>query len=231
MKAFCVSLIAAVFAMLSQVNATAQVAGQHGVFKVSVTLPVQRVILGKNGAPDKIVTKTLMAADIINLTRGRPLGTKIDTAHEVLAMDVTFEDSTGAVTPVSTLVVYDPTIGGKGGIQDVVADLTEVKFTTAYSDAATKGFGVGKGTFRATTKGTPAQHAIVSGVVTGNATSVGPHIFDKQDKTAPAGSCAFEGPFHFRITTMADGTVEWDGFILKGAARVSGKPIGNYVQM
>lgn len=204
----------------------AQVAGQHGVFKVSATIPSQRVVTGMS--EDKVLTKTLTTNDIVNLAQGRAIGTKFDAKHEVLAADVTFEDS-GMGTPKSTVVIYDPTVGGSEGIKLVVAKLTEVQFMTAYTDAATKGFGVGKCVFNATTLGDPSKNALLSSTVTGQGSSTGKHIFNSQANTSATAACSFEGPIKFRFTDAKGVTTDWDGFALKAGARLSGKQIGNYV--
>src|SRR4051794_19044199 len=101
MKTLLFTIVAAFTVCLASERAMAQAAGQHGVFKATITIPVARVVIGTDA--DAIVTKTLTSNDVINLALGRPLGTKIDAKHEVLAGDITFEDANGG-TPLSKLV-------------------------------------------------------------------------------------------------------------------------------
>ena len=45
----------------------------------------------------------------------------------------------------------------------------------------------------------------------------------------PTASAAFTSPFKFRFTDKLGVTRDWEGFVLKGLLKLSGKPIGNYV--
>lgn len=230
MKTLVISGVAALLGILLCPSAFGQAMGQHGVFKATVTIPVVRV--ENAGATQKYVTKTLTSNDLINLAQGRALGSTIDKTKEVLAADVTFEESGGVTPPESRLVIYDPSVGGAGGVKVVVGKLTEVKFLTTYSTGATKGVGIGKTTLEVTTLGEPTKHGIIEGTFTGTAKCSGGHIFNKGANVTPAGSAAFSGTCSFRFTTVNAGvptTTVWDGLVLKGAAKISGKPIGNYV--
>lgn len=227
MKTFSFVALAALMVWLDGASAFGQMAGQHGVFKVTATIPVIQV--DRTGADDKLVTKTLTTNNLINLAQGRPIAAKFDTKHEVLAADVTFEDD-GSVAPLSRLVIYDPAENGAAGVNVVVGTLSEIKFTTAYTGGSTKGVGVGKGTLAATTLGTPAENAIIEATFTGNGSGSGGHIFDKQEKVTATASSAFQGTCKFRFKDPKGNVIVWDGFVLKGAFKLSGKPIGNYLQ-
>src|SRR5919197_65749 len=123
-KEFIRTILVTVCLFVASDRTFGQEAGQYGVFKVSATVPVTRIVETVTGR--KMVTKTLTTNDIINLAQGRPLGTKFDPKREVLAANATFEDE-GGPTPRSQLVIYDPSVGGAEGIKLVVGSLTEIK--------------------------------------------------------------------------------------------------------
>jgi hypothetical protein len=201
-------------------------AGRHGIFKVTATIPVIQV--DTSGGNDKFVTKTLTTNALINLAKGRAITTAIDKDHEVLAADVTFEES-GAASPKSRLVIYDPSENGAAGVKLVVATLSELKFLTAGTNSSNKGMGVGKGVFNATTEGVPADNAIIEGTLAGGGSGGDGHIFDKQLNVSPSGSVAVSGTFKFRFKDSAGALITWDGLVVKGALKLSGKPLGTYI--
>jgi hypothetical protein len=92
----------------------------------------------------------------------------------------------------------------------------------------TKGVGVGKGVFQATTMGDPTKNAILEVTITGAANGAGEHIFDKEEEVTPVATATFEGTFKFRFTENGT-TTDWDGIVTKGKFRLAGKPIGNFL--
>lgn len=197
-----------------------------GVFKATLSLPAQMVVIGTGPDYDKVVRKTLKNNDIINLALGRPLTTKVNVKTEVLAAAVSYESPTNA--PVSQLVVYDPTQNGQAGVVTVVATLQTLEWQNAYGPGVNTGFGVASGTFLATTLGNPVENGFHASTFTGSGSGAGKHLYIVSDeKAAPVGTASIHSHLQF-VYTDTQGTHDFDGYVVSGTARISGKPIGGW---
>jgi hypothetical protein len=195
-----------------------------GVFKAQVTLTAQMVVTGSSA--DIIVQKKLGTNDIINLALGRPLGTKVDTNKEVLALEAFFE--THGATPLSQLIIYDTTQNGIAGIVVVVATLDKLDWQNAYEKTVNAGFGVASGTIKATTLGTPASNGFLDSPFWASGSGSGKHLFSVGDANAsPKGGAVIGAHLKF-VYTDGTGAHNFDGLVTAGTAKISGKPIAGW---
>lgn len=199
---------------------------ETGVFNAKLMLPAQMVVLGEGPEYDKVVKKTLKNNDIINLALGRPLSTKVNPKTEVLAAAVSFESPSNA--PLSQLIVYDPTQNGQAGVVTVVATLQTLEWQNAYGSKVNSGFGVASGTFEATTLGFPSQNGFLASTFTGSGSATGKHLYIVGDEKASPVATAFIKSHLKFVYTDTQGTHNFDGFVVNGTARLSGKPIGGW---
>ncbi len=197
-----------------------------GVFNVKLMLPVQMVVLGQGPDYDKVVKKTLNNNDVINLALGRPLSSKVNAKTEILAAAVSFESPSNA--PLSQLIVYDPTQNGQAGVVTVVARLQTLEWQNAYGPSVNSGFGVASGTFQATTLGNPSQNGFLASTFSGSGSATGKHLYIVGDEKASPVATAFIKSHLKFVYTDTQGTHSFDGFVVNGTARLSGKPIGGW---
>lgn len=175
------------------------------------------------GVQGTIVKKTVTGTDLVNLTLGRPLGTKLDTKKEVLAQNATFE--THGQRSESQLVIFDTTKNGSAGISKVLAEYGTLDWQNAYGDFTNSGFGLATGTLLA---GGTAQNGLSDSSFQGAGAASGKHLFSVGDKNAsPVATAIIQGRLKF-VYTDAKGAHNFDGIYVKGTGRVSGKPIGGY---
>jgi hypothetical protein len=178
------------------------------------------VMPGKQGT---IVKKTVTGTDLVNLTLGRPLSTKLNAETEVLALNATFE--THGQPPQSEVVIYDSTKNGAAGITQVLAAYGTLDWQNAYLNSTNSGFGVATGTIKAA--GT-AQNGLSDSDFQGAGAAAGKHLYIVHDANAsPTATGVIQGHLKF-VYTDATGTHNFDGIYLKGTGHVSGKPIGGY---
>ncbi len=173
---------------------------------------------------DVVLTRKLGNTEIINLALGRPLTTKVDKQTEVLAGAGTYADHAAE----SKLIVFDPSQNGIAQIKAVVGTLTALDFSNAYLATKSAGTGFGTAVFAATTLGNPAQNGFLQSTIQGGGQGAGNHDpFGGQAKISGKGTVQGRIAFNF---TDAAGTRLFDGYVLKGQAKVSGKPIGGFAQ-
>lgn len=199
---------------------------ETGVFKATLSLPAQMVVIGLGPDYDKVVRKTLKNNDIINLALGRPLSTKVNTKTEVLAAAVSYESPSNA--PLSQLIIYDPTQNGQAGVRAIVATLQTLEWQNAYGPSLNSGFGVARGTILATTVGNPSENGFLASTFSGGGSGTGKHLYIVGDeKASPVASVFIQSHLKF-VYTDTQGTHSFDGFVVNGTARLSGKPIGGW---
>jgi hypothetical protein len=173
---------------------------------------------------DVVLTRKVGNNEIINLALGRPLSTKVDKATEVLAGAGTYADHASE----SKLIVFDPSQNGIAQIKAVVGTLTAIDFSNAYLASKSAGTGFGAALIAATTLGNPAQNGFLASNVQGGGQGAGNHDpFGGNAKISGKGTV--QGRVRFNYTD-ATGTHLFDGYVLKGQAKASGKPIGGFVQ-
>lgn len=223
----CVCQLVVILAILCAARSTGQAqTHETGVFNAKLTLPAQMVVVGTGPDYDKVVRKTLKNNDLINLALGRPLSTKVNPKTEVLAAAVSYESASNA--PLSQLIVYDPTQNGQAGVRTVVATLQSLEWQNAYGPSLNTGFGVASGTILATTLGNPAENGFLASAFSGGGTGAGKHLYIVGDeKASPVASVFIQSHLKF-VYTDTQGTHSFDGFVVNGTARLSGKPIGGW---
>jgi hypothetical protein len=190
------------------------------VYSASIKLALQMVT-----DDDVFVTRKLGNNEIINLALGRSLTTKIDKKTEVLAASGTYADH----VMESKLIVFDPSQNGLAQIKAVVGTLTALDFANAYLPSKSAATGFGSATFVATTLGTPAQNGFLLSPIQGGASGAAGHDPFAAGTAKIAGKGTLQGRVRFNYTD-ATGTHLFDGVVLKGQGKLSGKPIGGFVQ-
>lgn len=212
--------ISATFALLALfVTPAPSRATDFFVYSASFKLVLQMVTNG-----DVVLTRKLGNNEIINLALGRPLTTKVDKKTEILAGAGSYADHAAE----SQLIVFDPSQNGVGQIKAVVGTVTALDFSNAYLPAKSAGTGFGTAVFAATTHGNPAQNGFLLSTIQGGGQGSGNH-----DPFGGNAKISGKGDVHGRIRftfTDAGGTHAFDGYVLKGQAKVTGKPIGGFSQ-
>jgi hypothetical protein len=185
------------------------------VFPVKVSLPVRMVEVGTD--PDTIVERKFTQKDIVNLALGRPLGTKVDKAREILAFaSARFEED----TLEGRLIVFDPSQNGLAQVRTIVLVPTSVDREIALLEGGTQGQGTATGQVQETTLGDPTKNALHA--VTGWGSGAGSK---KGDKRSLKGIVA--GRVSLTLTENGQ-TKTFSGYVVNGKASVSGKPIGMF---
>jgi hypothetical protein len=201
------------------------------IFKASAAITVNRLQLGGPTTNDKIVAKTLAGNDLINLTLARPLGTKVDAKKAVLALAVVIEGPGLVPSPKSKLVIYnpDPTVIGAAKLT-TIATLSNLDFDLATLAKSFTGQGVADVNIPATTTGQdPVNNKFFAATLNGSAQATVP-------KPAVAGNIdaftftlrSLSGPLHFLYqlsTKTTDPGFDFDGTVMKGMLKTTGKPI------
>ena len=183
-------------------------AEEFAIVALKVSLPVN-VVVGS-----QIVQRTLKEKDLVNLALGRPLGTKVDKKTEVLAVAFNADDAVGSA------IVCNPSQNGLAQITTTVAEPTSKDLEKAYiSQGVSKAYGALTGTIVATTLGNPAQNGLLESTLFGGGGG--------SAAASASGTGVIAGRLHFRVTENGQ-TRDLAGFIVKGKAKVSGKPLGFY---
>lgn len=191
------------------------------VYPATIKLVVQAI---PDQYGDLILTKKIGNKEIINLALGRPLETPINKGTEILAGAGTYADDAAQ----SKLIVFDPSQNGVNQIKAVVGTIGSIDFTNIYLAKKSQGAGFGTTVFATTTLGDPAQNGFLQSTLQGSGAGSGNHDpFGGSAKVSGKGSLA--GRLRFKFTN-AQGTQTFDGIIIKGQAKVSGKPIGSFIQ-
>jgi hypothetical protein len=168
------------------------------IWKAGLTLEMQ--IPGP--APGTIAKRVLKTNDVINLTLGRPLTTKIDKKTEILAL----AGDASTPGPESQVVVFNPTA------RTITATLwTFSNFVLLNNPDFSLNYVVTDVTFVATTLGVPAQDGFLASTIA--IAGSGKHA----NGALGATSTAISGPVSFH----AGGTLV-SGIILKGKFKTSG---------
>lgn len=197
-----------------------------GVFRVQILLPARMLVPGSGPAYDSIARKTLRNNDIINLTLGRPLGTRVNKTTEILAAEVTFE--THGDPPQSRLIIYDKSQNGAAGVVAVVGTLDFLEWQNAYLRTNNSGFGIGNGTILATSVGNPSENGFMESTLQGGGNCFGRHLYIVSDERAmPRGAVGLQGHLVF-VYTDKKGTHNFDGFVVGGRGRIMGRPLGGW---
>lgn len=207
-------------------------ADRYFIFKAAATIPVNRVIVGME--VDKLVTKTLTSADLINLTLARPLGTKVDAKTTVLALAVVVEGPGAVAAPKSKLIVFnpDPAVSGAAKVVATVATLGPIDFEAATLTKAKKTTGQGAGDVliaETTTGQDPVNNKFFNATLAGaaQATAPFPAVAGDIDKFTFALK-SLSGPLHIlykEAKAAAAPAVDFDGIVVKGMLTAAGKPL------
>jgi hypothetical protein len=195
------------------------------VFKASLTLPVVQTIVRPSENTDLVVTRKLGDKDLINLTLGRPLGSKVDSKTEILAWAGTFEPLSSP-TPFTRLIVFDPSQNGIAQVKATIARLQDLEYATAYLGAKSDRVGTAAFVIQPTAGGPP--NALLGGTLHGTGAVSGGHLTEINGEFVPpneAGKGVIGGRMQFRV-----GGADVDGFVVIGKAKVSGKLLGTFEQ-
>lgn len=221
MTAFRRALPAAAAAFAVLLTASRASAVSFYVYPATFKLVVQSIVDPYDGP---ILTRKLGNKELINLALGRPLTTPIDKNTEVLAGAGTYAEEADQ----TTLIVFDPSQNGLNQIKATIGTISALDFEKAILQSKSQGVGFGTAVFAATTLGNPAQNGFLLSTIQGTGGGSGTHDpFGGSSKVSGKGSVS--GRLRF-VFTDAGGTHTFDGIILKGQAKVSGKPIGGFVK-
>lgn len=216
-------------ASASNVSAT----DRYFIFKASAAITVDHVIVGPNGADDKVVKKTLAGNDLINLTLARPLGTKVDAKVAVLAVAVVIEGPGVVAAPKSKLIIFnpDPNVIGAAKVVATIATLSNLDFDLANLAKGSEGQGVGQANIPETTTGDdPANNKFFAATLEGSGQA-------KVPEPAAMGNIdgftftlkSLNGPLHIKFklaSKPADPASDFaDGIVTKGMLKTNGKPL------
>jgi hypothetical protein len=191
------------------------------IYPATVKLVVQAI---PDQYGDQILTKKVGNKELINLALGRPLDTAIDKNTEILAGAGTFADEAAE----SKLIVFDPSQNGVNQVKATIGTIDSIDFTNAYLAKKSQGAGFGTATWGPTTLGNPAQNGLLQSTIIGSGSGSGQHISFGPAGSKISGKGTVSGRLRF-VFTDAGGTHTFDGIIIKGQAKASGKPLGSVV--
>jgi hypothetical protein len=199
------------------------------VYKVTAKLPVLRVVSQPN-KPDKVVTRTLLTNDIINVALGRPLGSKIDTATEVLSV-AGLNEVDSVNPPASKLVIFDPRNKAIKAVITTVSALN-LKFVSEFPGRAlySRGNALGVSTqpfVESTANPTVAKFfAGTSLYVTGTGKGPGVNYMGGEFLPPVTGSATLSGRVKLLVTEKnATQATLFEGIVVKGTMSGGGKPV------
>jgi len=212
------------------------------VFKVSVSLPLTHVIIGQ--ATDKVVTKSLSGNDLVNLSLGRPLGSPVDKAKEVLALGFTFAGTLGAdqrptMPPLIKVMIYDTTATGTARKVQEIATITTLDYQEAFPNGGStnKGLGICTGTLLKTPAtvpppGDPSKFEIKEDANFQGAASVTQPGSGTGGDVESFNLTATGVSMRLKITLTDNNgvTAPIDGYVLKGIFKTTGKRIDTYTE-
>ena len=213
---------------LTGASAQTAVMGRHYLFKASALFPVQIEKLDAKG--NTVITKvSLGTRELVNLTLGRPVNTKLNPKTEVLAVDI--DDFTHNET---RLVVFRPDSGLIYPLCVLAAGGTPA---TKVSDNETvikeKGTGLGPGSILATDPSIPGAEVAKNSLqstdfcASSNA-SFGP---GRNSPVFTLSATGVIGDIKGKMTKIADTvTTDLDGLIIKGMFSASGGAIHQYFE-
>jgi hypothetical protein len=215
-----VTRLAATVLVLSALvgGASRAAAADFAVVPVKVSLNLREVVVGTVDFDSTLGTK-LSDKDLLNLALGRPLGTKIDKATEVLAVALSFGPAT------AKLVVFDPSKSGSAAVTTTVAQITGLDFDVASVAGGALGQGVANVVIGETTLGDPAHDALhaTTALVTGTGKLAPTAVAGPELKIAIKGLVAGRVSF---TTTKGGQPTTFNGLIVNGKAKVAGKVLG-----
>jgi hypothetical protein len=192
------------------------------VYSVKAKFIVRMVVVDFSQQFDSVVEAKLDEKDVVNLALGRPLGTKVDKKTEILALATAFEGSSGS--PLSKLVVFDPTKTGPARITRTVARATSLELESATAGTAVTGQGIATAEIQA--NGDAEESLNVTAVLlTGSGKAPAP--------PGPDGTVSLKGAIggRFSFTTTEGGeTTTISGFVVNGKVSASGKSIGQFTE-
>lgn len=190
------------------------------VVPVKISLPVQMVVVGFE--IDEVVKATLKEKDLINLALGRPLGSKVDKATEVLALATTLQSG----PPLARLIVFNPSPGVSTPVTATVAQATTLDLEVASVKGGVQGQGTVTAVIEETVLGDAVHNALHATTVLGTGSGKSSPLPPGSDfKLSVQGVVA--GRLSFTRTTGGQ-TTTVTGFVVNGKAKASGKAIGTF---
>lgn len=218
-------------------HGTALAVDDYFVFKVSVTAPLKYVLIGNE--IDKVVTKSLSANDLVNLSLGRPLGTKVDKDKEIPVLGFTFSGPLDAeqrptAPPLVKLMIYDKTAVGAARKVQEVATISSIDYQKAYTGAnSSKGNGICEGNLNETpaivaSPGDPTKNKVFATTFSGAAmVTQGAGGFNSVDNFSHSVT-SVSMRLKILLTDKNGNTAPIDGYVIKGAFKTTGKRIDTY---
>jgi hypothetical protein len=217
------TLVLAVTASLLWSASASAAAIDFFVFKASVTLPATAVIERPMEPTDLFIKTKLKSKDLVNLTLGRPLGTKVDKKTEILAIAITFSEN----AEFSKLIVFDPSQNGAAQVKATIATISSIAFDKGFKKSSIGGSGVGTVEIQETVLGTPSENALHATTLHGGGDGSGPFGFGTIEKAKGKGIVT--GELSFTSTKNAV-TSTFEGFVTQGKLKGGGKRIGVFTE-
>jgi hypothetical protein len=141
---------------------------------------------------------------------------------------VTFEDPSDS--PLSKVIVFDPSQNGLAQILAVVLTGTHLDLDKAYLASKSQGAGTGTGVIHDTIVGNFTNSRFISTTLVGGGEAGGTHLNPQAPLAfgiSVSGKASLSGRIKF--AAFENGVpVSFDGFIVKGEGKASGKTIGAY---
>lgn len=218
MKPFVIGIALLVQALL----APAAMAADFFVYPVKASLTIREAEFDFDLERDVLTEVKLKESDVVNLALGRALTTKVDKKTEILALATAFEGTTN--TPLSKLIVFDPTKTGPARITRTVALAKTIDVESTAVPGAVEGQGIATADMQENGDASYALH-LTTFFVTGSG---------KTSPTVPPGAdgkITWKGTVAGRISlTKTDGgnTTTLSGFAIKGKVAATGKSIGQF---
>ena len=196
------------------------------VFKASMKLPVQQVVVRPTENTDLILTRKIGEKELVNLALGRPLASKVDKKTEILAWAGTFENPSSSA--LARLIVFDPTQNGIAQVKATVMRLQTLDYATAYLGKTSGKVGFATIAVQPTVLGNPSADGFVDGTLNGSGTASGAHLAEINGEFVPPsfnGKGIVGGRIHFKT-----GGADVDGFVPFGKTKIGGKILGSFEQ-
>lgn len=217
-QSFCHHLPALLTAIVGVLiaSSSAVYADQWFAFKATALLPVEVEIPNPKDPGGTIVKKISFGGkQLVNLALGRDLDTPLDAKTEVLCVGVNHTDSTK-----TRLIVFNPATQTRTATILTLAAGGSVSVNTALKTTTDdeKGNGLAPGSILATTLGTPLQNGL-------QATDICLSASGGWTRTPNGPMCTIAGTGIIGdFKAKLDG-VQFDGLIIKGMFKASGKSI------
>ncbi len=203
------------------VTASAVQAVDFFVYKITAKLPVLTV--AQVGGVDKIVTRTFVTNDLINIALGRPLGTKVNSSTEILA--VAGVDELDSVNPpASKLIVFNPSTKKNLATITTVSSLNMKYVSNSPRGSAT--VATTQPFVESTVNPTVAKFfAGTSLFLAGSGKGPGADPFDFRPPVT-GGTTMLNGRVKLLITEKTGGTATvFEGLVVKGSMSGGGAPL------